>query len=69
MTRVQHDIGPWQLHVWGGGTAVALTHKPTDLSVHWQGDEAEAILNDVEHLGYEPSTFEALWACYSGVAS
>jgi hypothetical protein len=68
MTRVWHTIGDFLLDVWGGGTAVALTHKPTGLSVHWQGDEATDILHDVEHLGYEPSTFEALWAAYSGVA-
>jgi hypothetical protein len=69
MTRVTHTIGPWRLDVWGGGTAVALTHKSTALSVHWQGDEATDILADIDHLGWEPSTFASLWDAYSGVAS
>lgn len=69
MTHVTHTIGNYILDVWGGGTSVALTHKPTGLSVHWQGDEAEDILNELEGLDYKPSAFTSLWDIYSGVAS
>ena len=69
MTHTSVHCGNFLLDVWGGGTSVALTHQPDGLSVHWQGDEASDILNELEGLDYKPSAFTSLWDIYSGVAS
>jgi hypothetical protein len=65
MSVITHHCGPYQLTVWGSGTAALL--RKGDLTIHWQGDEAADVADFFDEHGAD--ALDRLWDDLSDLAN
>jgi hypothetical protein len=65
MSSITHHCSPYQLTIWGGGTAACL--RKGEYALFWQGEEATDVVDFFAESG--EVALDRLWDDYSDLAT